>query len=151
MLSTTFGNCSLGVVTSWLLWPLTLPSPQRGEGSFSPALSPRGGEGRVRGSSWDQGGAGDGGRVPAVPLGGGEGLVDLVKPILVREEAVEGKAAARPDQEVQRPRDHPWVVLDYPHDLLGPPDQQRGLDLHLDTAADRADLQGRPAEAEHSE
>src|SRR5262245_18778025 len=98
-----------------------------------------------------EGRARDRGRLPVVPLARGERLVDLRERVGVGEDALPRIAFARADQEVERARDDPRVVLDDADDLLRAPHEERGLELDLRAAADRADLEVRAAGAEHLE
>src|SRR6266568_9694161 len=89
----------------------------------------------------DQRCTGDARRLLVVPLGGGEGLVDLLEGILVGDDAVPGPARLRAHEEVEGARDDPRIVLDDAHDLLRAPHEERGLQLDLRAAADRPDLE----------
>src|SRR5215510_12544431 len=99
--------------------------------------------------SGDERGSRDRGRLPRVPLGLGEGLVDLLERIFVRDEPVEREPGSVPHEKVERARDDAGVVLDHTHDLLRSPHEQRGLELDLGAAADCTDLQIGPTRAQH--
>src|SRR6267378_534631 len=88
-------------------------------------------------------------RLLRVPLGLRERLVDLLEGVLVGDQPVEGPARAVADEEIERPRYHPRIVLDHADDRLRAPDEQRGLELHLGAPADGADLEVGSAGAEH--
>src|SRR5262245_418312 len=85
--------------------------------------------------------AGDRRRLLVVPLRGRERVVDLLERILVREDPGPRPALAGAHEELERLRDDPRVVLDDADDLLRSPHEQRGLEVHLGAAADRADLE----------
>src|SRR5215813_6873187 len=99
--------------------------------------------------SRDQRGPADLRRLPVVPLGFRERLIDLREWVLVRDETLEGKTSLVANEEIERARNHRGVVHDDAYDLLGTPDERRRLQLDLGPAADRADLEIGAAGPQH--
>src|SRR5262245_4115636 len=87
----------------------------------------------------------------AQPFRLAEGLADLRERVDVRDDLGERVLPLVLLEERERSLDRPRLVLDHPHDGVGPPDDGGGVELELVPRADVADLEIRPAALEHLE